>query len=162
MMDNKGSRWNIWENMVMICEDHWLKLIAGCWNVLLRPVPSWRQEWHLYGFNITAVYCCNHRDLIFDAISIWHHMTRFFRETDCESSWDVHGCGTWCFLAHRAARTSLCKAFMEGCCPESAETCRLTGMNLFLWCWAAKTGKMLGCTTIKIGVEPMKIVFKMV
>ena len=159
-MDNKGSRWNIWENMVMICEDHWLKLIAGCWNVLLRPVPSWRQEWHLYGFNITAVYCCNHRgfDDIWCHLHMTYDMTRFFRETvtvkvllDVRIElwflvvfWRIELPGLlFVRLSWRAAAPSLQK-------PAGSQG------------WAAKTGKMLACTTIKIAVEPMKMVFKMV
>lgn len=53
-------------------------------------------------------------------------MCRFFQRSACRK-------GDSCEFAHGPQelaqppdlrRTSLCKAFMEGCCPESAETCR--------------------------------------
>ncbi|CAE7280740.1 unnamed protein product [Symbiodinium natans] len=53
-------------------------------------------------------------------------MCRFFQRSACRK-------GDLCEFAHGTdeltqapdlRRTSLCKAFMEGCCPESAETCR--------------------------------------
>lgn len=53
-------------------------------------------------------------------------MCRFFQRSACRK-------GEYCEFAHGPQelaqppdlrRTSLCKAFMEGCCPESAETCR--------------------------------------
>lgn len=53
-------------------------------------------------------------------------MCRFFQRSACRKGYS-------CEFAHGPQelaqppdlrRTSLCKAFMEGCCPESAETCR--------------------------------------
>ncbi|CAK9037719.1 unnamed protein product [Durusdinium trenchii] len=53
-------------------------------------------------------------------------MCRFFQRSSCRK-------GEYCEFAHGPEelaqppdlrRTSLCKAFMEGCCPESAATCR--------------------------------------